>query len=330
MHDRAVNARPPQDLRGGPAAAPIGPGAPAQAGRLPPPHTKPSRRSAWRRLWQHEGLNFVVTNRVPRWALTHLIGWYAGLRSPLLTRLSIAVWRLFTELDLSESPPQRYASLQACFTRPLLPGARPVEADPAVLVSPCDAIVGACGPIADGIVLQAKGMPYALADLVGPAHDSAALAGGSYLTLRLTSAMYHRFHAPHDAVLEQVSYLRGDVWNVNPPALKRIAGLYRRNERAVLQFRLANGGQPLWLVPVAAILVASIRLHAVDVVKALRATGQRHWRPGTRHAKGEELGWFEHGSTVIVFAPPGFVPADAVHSGARIRMGQALLRRAQD
>ncbi|MFT3820916.1 MAG: archaetidylserine decarboxylase [Rubrivivax sp.] len=282
--------------------------------------------AAIRRFFQHEDLNFLLTNRVPRLALTRLMGRYSRIESPALTSASIAVWRLFSELDLSESPPQRYRSLQACFTRPLKPGARSVDADPQALASPCDAIVGACGRVQQGQVFQAKGLPYALRELLGPGQDAAPFEGGTYATLRLTSAMYHRFHAPHEMRLQHVSYLSGDTWNVNPIALARVERLFCRNERAVLRARLAAGDYPIALVPVAAILVASIRLHALDVRLHLRWRGPHEWPCDAPLAKGQEMGWFEHGSTIIVFAPPGFTLAAGVASGARIRMGQALMR----
>ena len=276
-------------------------------------------------LLLQEDLNFLLTNRVPRHALTRAMGWYSRLRSPALVRFSVAVWRLFTELDLSEAKKTRFESLHEVFTRELKDGARTVDPRPEVLASPCDAIVGACGTVQQGQVLQAKGMPYPLHELLGSASAAAAWEGGSYLTLRLTSAMYHRFHAPHDAVIEHVRVIRGDTWNVNPIALKRIERLFCRNERAVLDLRLA-GGQRLALVPVAAILVASLRLHCLKLHVHLRYGGPTELPCRAHVAKGEELGWFEHGSTVIVFAPPGFVRAPGIEPGARIRMGQALMR----
>jgi len=280
----------------------------------------------WRdRLLQQEDLNFLLTNRVPRRALTHLMGWYSRIESRWLTRLSIAVWRQFTELDLSEAKQTDFRSLHACFTRELKPGARRVDPDPEILASPCDAIVGACGEVAGLQALQAKGMAYTLPELFGSEAAATPWRDGRYVTLRLTSSMYHRFHAPHDARLEHVTYLSGDTWNVNPIALERIERLYCRNERAVLRLRLA-GGEPIALVPVAAILVASIRLHALDVRLHLRYRGPNEIPCDVAVAKGQELGWFEHGSTIIVFAPPGFELADGIAPGTRIRMGQALMR----
>lgn len=275
------------------------------------------------RLTQQEDLNFLLTNRVPRQALTHFMGWYSQIRSPWLTRLSIAVWRQFSGLDLSEAQQQRFDSLHECFIRQLKPGSRVVDARPEVLASPCDAIVGACGPVRGTEVIQAKGFPYTLPELCGPTQDTSPFHDGTYITLRLTSSMYHRFHAPHDGQMEHVTYLSGDTWNVNPIALKRVEKLYCRNERAVLRMRLASG-HPVALVPVAAILVASIRLHALDVLMHLRYRGPNEMPCTAPFAKGQELGWFQHGSTIIVLLPPGFALAEGIAPGTPIRMGQAL------
>lgn len=276
------------------------------------------------RLVQQEDLNFLLTNRVPRIALTRFMGWFSQIRSPLLTKLSIAVWRLFTDLDLSEAKQQRFTSLHECFTRELKEGARTVDMDPSVLASPCDAIVGACGPVAGTTVFQAKGFPYELKELFGPSQDTRDFENGQYVTLRLTSAMYHRFHAPADGEVQHVTYLSGDTWNVNPIALQRVEKLFCRNERAVLRLRLSSG-QPVALVPVAAILVASLRLHFVNLLLHLRYRGPNEIACRAACRKGDELGWFQHGSTIIVFTPPGFTLAEGIQPGARIRMGQALM-----
>ena len=285
-------------------------------------------RRALRSLLMREDLNFLLTNRVPRIALTRAMGRFSRIRSRWLCRASVAVWRLFTDLDLSDAQPRRYESLHEVFTRALRPGARPVDADPDVLASPCDAIVGACGAVQGTRVFQAKGFPYGIDELFGPTQDVAPFRDGCYVTLRLTSAMYHRFHAPHDVLLEHLTYLSGDTWNVNPIALARVERLFCRNERAVLRLRLRDRGEPVALVAVAAILVASVRLHALDVRLHLRYTGPNEIPCRVPMRKGEEIGWFEHGSTILVFAPRGFVPCDGVVPGASIRMGRPLLRRA--
>jgi phosphatidylserine decarboxylase len=282
------------------------------------------------RLFQQEDLNFLLTNRVPRIALTHLIGWFSKIEIPWVTRASIAVWKAFSDLDLSEARKTTFTSLHDCFIRELKPDLRPIDTDPQVLSSPCDAIVGACGAVQGVSVFQAKGFPYTLPDLLGNDDAAAATAeryrGGCYVTLRLTSGMYHRFHAPHDCRVDHVSYISGDTWNVNPIALKRVERLYCKNERAVIRARLEAGGHEVTLVPVAAILVASIRLHFLDVLLHLKYRGPNQMPCGARFDKGDEMGWFQHGSTIIVLAPKGFTLCPGISSGAQVRMGQRLMK----
>jgi len=281
-------------------------------------------RSILVQIAQQEDVNFLLTNRIPRRTLTRFVGWLSRIEQPLVVRSCLALWRLFTDLDLSEARHTQFRSLHDCFTRELKPGARPVDPDPTCIVSPSDGIVGSLGEVRDGLVLQAKGFPYPLADLVGSRELAARFSGGSYVTLRLTSAMYHRFHAPCDCLIERVTYFSGDTWNVNPIALERIARLFCKNERAVLACRTEPGGIPLLIVPVAAILVASIRLHFLDVLLHLKYRGPNVIPCAARLAKGEEMGWFEHGSTIIVLAPRGVRLAPQLTSGERIRMGQPL------
>ena len=283
------------------------------------------RTQMWR-LFEQEDINFLLTNRIPRRWATLFIGWFSKIEQPWIRDASIGLWRLFSGLDLSEAKASRFHSMHDCFTRELKAGARPVAPDPDVLVSPCDAIVGACGPIAETALYQVKGFPYALRDLLCDDDLVERHRNGTFVTLRLTSGMYHRFHAPHDLRVERVTYISGDTWNVNPIALRRIEKLFCKNERAVLRTKLLPGGHAVTLVPVAAILVASIRLHFLNVLLHLRHRGPNVMPCNAVLEKGQEMGWFEHGSTIIVFAPPGFALCPGVTEGATIRMGEPLMR----
>ena len=284
-------------------------------------------RSLIARVVLQEDINFLLTNRVPRRLLTQFMGWFSRIERPLVRDLSLAAWRLFTDLDLSDAKRTSFASLHECFTRELKPGARPVDPREDVLVSPCDGIVGACGAIAGTTLFQAKGFPYALEDLFGDADTAVRYRDGLYVTLRLTSAMYHRFHAPGAASVRRVTYIAGDTWNVNPIALKRIERLFCRNERAAIELRLADGGGPLMLVAVAAILVASIRLRFLEGPLHRGYSGPHVIDCRVPVERGDEMGWFEHGSTILVFAPAGFALAEGIAEGRRVRMGEALLGR---
>ena len=273
-----------------------------------------------------EDIRFLLENHIPRQLANRFFGWFSQIEAPLLARASIAIWRLFADLDLSESQMQRFTSLHACFTRELKPDARPVDHDPHILTSPCDGIVGACGRIERHELIQAKGFPYALPDLLIDPQLVQLYQDGQYATLRLTPSMYHRFHAPHDCIVDKVTYVSGDTWNVNPIALNRIAKLFCKNERAVIRTMLRPSGIVITLVPVAAILVASIRLHFLDVLLNMQYRGTAEIPCQAFFSKGQEMGWFQHGSTIIVCAPKGVALCGSVQAGAVIRMGRPLMR----
>ena len=277
------------------------------------------------RLFQQEDLNFLVTNRIPRRLATRFLGWLSRIESPLVVAASLRIWKLFApDLDLSEARTTRFRSLRECFIRELAPGARPIAADPELIVSPCDAVVGACGRLESDVAIQAKGLSYTLKELLGDEALAARHRDGLFVTLRLRSTMYHRFHAPADCRIREVTHIAGDTWNVNPIALARIERLFCRNERAVLPLDLEHGDARLTLVPVAAIGVANLHLHCLGATLGLRYAGPTRIPCDARYEKGQELGWFEQGSTLIVLANR-FRVADGVREGRTVRVGEPLL-----
>ncbi len=283
-------------------------------------------RGALSRVFLQEDLNFLLTNRIPRTLVTRFFGWFGKIEQPVVRDLSIAVWRLFADVDLDEAEQAKFLSLHDCFIRKLKDGARPIDPDPALLTSPCDAIIGASGEIEGDQLIQAKGLTYTLLDLLRDPELVGLYRDGRYVTLRLTSSMYHRFHAPHECRVEQVTYVSGDTWNTNPITVKRVERLFCKNERAIVRTRLRANGALVTLVPVASILVASIRFHFLDVLFHLKYPGPRVLACDAPFAKGDEMGWFELGSTIIVFAPRGFELCAGVEAGAVIKMGRPLMR----
>src|SRR5262245_60731171 len=224
-----------------------------------------SRLASLARVFLHEDLNFLVTNRIPRRLATRFMGWWSRIETGWIKSLSISVWRLFApDLDLSDAKKHEFTSLHDCFVRELRDGARPIDPDPDVIVSPCDAIVGASGRLRGTECLQVKGMPYSLADLLGDRERVERHRDGRFVTLRLKSTMYHRFHAPCRCDVTHVDYISGDTWNVNPIALKRVERLFCRNERVVIPLEPRPAAGSITLVAVAAILVASVQLHFLD------------------------------------------------------------------
>jgi phosphatidylserine decarboxylase len=282
-------------------------------------------RTGIRRILQQEDLNFLLTNRIPRRLCGRFVGWFSHIEQPLVRDLSIGLWRLFSDLDLSEARTTQFRSLHDCFVRQLCDGARPIDGDAGLLVSPCDAIVGAHGNVSGTDLFQIKGQRYPLRDLLCDDALAGVYRGGRYVTLRLTSSMYHRFHAPHDCSVERVAHVPGDAWNVNPAALRRVDKLFCKNERAVIRTRLSAAGHVITLVPVAAVLVAGIRLNFLDLERGPQQRGARSFACDASFAKGDEIGWFEHGSTIIVFAPDGFSICDDLEEGAVIRVGEPLM-----
>ncbi|WP_294234506.1 archaetidylserine decarboxylase [uncultured Sphingomonas sp.] len=278
------------------------------------------------RFFLNEDINFLVTNRLPRRFATQLVGRIARIEHPLIARPSLGLWKFFAGVDLSDARTTRFKSLRDGFIRALRDGAREFDSDPETIASPCDALVGAHGRIEDDRLYQIKGFPYRLGDLIPDPDLVERYRNGSFVTLRLTAGMYHRFHAPTDIVVQSVTYLSGDCWNVNPIALKRVERLFCRNERAVIEARTLMSGQPLLIVPVAAILVASIRLHCLDTVQNLRDHGPGRTECSARIGKGEEMGWFEHGSTIILFLTPDMRLADTLVEGQAIRAGDVIGR----
>ncbi len=278
------------------------------------------------RLIGQEDINFLLTNRIPRRLATQFIGWFSKIEQPLIRDASIGLWRLFSGLDLSEAKKSEFRSMHDCFVRELKDGLRPIDPDPKIMTSPCDAIVGACGAVAGTTLYQIKGFPYALEDLLCDPAMVETHRNAKYVTLRLTSSMYHRFHAPHDCHVDQVTYISGDTWNVNPIALKRVEKLFCKNERVVIGTALEAGGERVTVVLVAAVLVACVRLHFLDVLLNMHHSGPNVIPADAHLAKGQEMGWFEHGSTAILFAPENFVLCDGIEEGATIRMGQRLMR----
>jgi len=284
-------------------------------------------KAAVNRVLQTEGINFTLTNRIPRRLMTQLVGWWSRIEQPLIRDLSILAFRLFADdLGLHEAKKARFDSLQDCFIRELKDGARPIDPDPAVVVSPCDGVVGASGPIRGTELIQAKGFTYGLEDLLHDPELVRSYTDGLYVTLRLKANMYHRFHAVHDCRLRRVTYIPGDTWNVNPIAVNRIENLFCKNLRVVLSGRLEASGHVVTLVAVAAVLVASVQLPFLDAMLHLKYKGPNVIECDARFRKGQELGWFQQGSTIIVFAPKGLELCADVREGRTVRMGEPLLR----
>ncbi len=249
----------------------------------------------------------------------------AGLRKPAYRAFARAVG---ADLGEAELPLAAYETFGELFARKLRPGLRPVESDASAVIAPCDGVVAACGTASGGALIQAKGRWYELDELVVDHARAAALAGGDYATIYLSPRDYHRVHAPVDARLVGYDYVPGALWPVNPKIAARRDRLLSRNERVVIWLESKPLGT-IAVVMVAAAGVGNIRLaHAEDSVTWRAAGERRRIELDVPIARGDELGAFRLGSTVVLAFEPGAV-ALAAEIGSAVRFGQRLGRQVQ-
>ncbi len=268
---------------------------------------------------------------LPRNLLSRAVGRLAAARLPrALVRAEIRLFARAVGVDLGEvrDPLEAFGSLQDFFTRALREGARTVDPARDALVSPCDGAFGESGIVRGGLLLQLKGRPYGLRELLGSGEDAAAFEGGAYATLYLSPRDYHRFHAPIAARVERLTYLPGTLWPVNRIGLEGVDGLFAQNERICAFMRQDPGDALLCLVAVGATLVGKVRVSfdALETNRKGAREERRSYPGGIALAKGQEWGRFEFGSTLVLLAQPGKVALEARPPGTPVRLGERIGR----
>ena len=265
---------------------------------------------------------------LPKKLLTVLAGQFASARLGGLTQWTIRRFVAHYKVDMQEAADPRiesYASFNDFFTRPLKPGARPIAAAP--FVCPVDAAISQFGPIERDQLFQAKGHSYSTRALVG---GDQALAHrfehGHFATLYLAPKDYHRIHMPCDGRLKRMIYVPGDLFSVNPLTARHVPSLFARNERVVCEFECAHG--PMVLVLVGATIVGSMATVWHGIVNPPRTRDVREWRYEDRDitlAKGEEMGRFLLGSTVVMLFPQNILTFTPDWAPTRpVRLGEAM------
>ncbi|HEX4845934.1 MAG TPA: archaetidylserine decarboxylase [Geothrix sp.] len=257
-------------------------------------------------LWTPGPLSLRALGLYPKKLGSRVAGWAASRslpaawREPLLGRFA-----RHYGIDLAEAefPLAEYPSLQALFTRRLKPGLRPQEAPlPGFVNSPVDARIIACGRIESGTAIQAKGLPYRIAELLRHDPGAARFEGGHFLTLYLSPRDYHRIHVPMEGRVSAVSRVEGELWPVNDASTGHIPRLYERNRRATWTALGTGASQGL---EVAAVLVGATHVGGV-VIDGRWLGGRELPRNGgfpvnlLPCAPGDDLGTFEFGSTVVL------------------------------
>ncbi len=266
---------------------------------------------------------------VPKNALSRLVGGLTRARAPRAVRS--AAMRLFAaryQIDLSECGDLNlFETFGEFFARPLRPGLRPIEAGDDVLVSPVDGVVSAHGIAREGRLLQAKGLDYPLAALLGDPALAARFRGGAFATIYLSPRDYHRIHFPLGGSILGYRYLPGRLWPVNPASVRGVPQLFAVNERLVTVLDTPLGLAAV--VAVGATIVGRIRAFYDPSIPVSNLRGarplSRDYETPIPVAKGAELGAFEMGSTVILLLEPGRAAfREDLVEGSRLRVGERL------
>ncbi len=272
-----------------------------------------------------EELYIALQRLLPQHSLSRLLGKVAESEIPWLKNALIrtAVRHYGIDMaDAQEEDPAHYTSFNRFFTRALKPDARPLEGGDNTLVSPADGTLSQFGTIDRGQIFQAKGHTFSTRALLGCSEDRAAgFDGGSFATIYLAPRDYHRVHMPLAGELTECRYIPGRLFSVNEVTARGVPGLFARNERLVCHFDTAAG--PMAVVLVGAIFVAGIRTPWREYFHP-RQCREEQFNPPRPFARGEELGQFCFGSTVIVAMAEGCRWREIHQPGNKVRMGQAL------
>ena len=268
---------------------------------------------------------------LPKRALTVFAGWVAGAHGGRATTALVRwfVKRYQVNMDEALDPDiASYPTFNAFFTRALQDGARPLAAS--AFICPVDGAISQCGAIARDQIFQAKGHHYSTTALLGgDATTAATFENGSFATLYLSPRDYHRIHMPCDGVLRSMVYVPGDLFSVNPTTARGVPGLFARNERVVCVFDSAHG--PFVLTLVGATVVGSMATVWHGVVNPPRSAQICEWYYEAGQVvlhKGQEMGRFLLGSTVVMLFPQGVLQFNPDwHAGRAIRMGEAMGQR---
>jgi phosphatidylserine decarboxylase len=266
---------------------------------------------------------------LPQHGLSRLTLRATRIRTPWFKNALMRGFMRLYDVDMSEaleSDPARYGSFNEFFTRALRSDVRPIAADPASIACPVDGTVSECGRIEGEQLMQAKGRTYALNELLAAAPWSSAFAGGEFATIYLAPYNYHRIHMPLAGKLLQTIYVPGRLFSVNTVTAARVPRLFARNERVICLFEGAAGRFAVILV--GAFNVGSMStVWAGDITPAKRRVVTRLPEVRVELGKGEELGRFNMGSTVILLLEPNRAAwRDELRAGLTVRLGEELGR----
>ena len=266
---------------------------------------------------------------LPKNHLSRVAGRIAALRLPQpLARAQIAAFgRVFrVNFDEVRDPLESFDSVQSFFTRALREGVRPVDAASDAFVSPCDGAWGAAGDVEQGTLLQVKGRPYRVQDLLRDDTLAARFEGGTFATLYLSPRDYHRFHTPCAGRVVRARHVAGSLWPVNRAGISHVDGLFATNERIIALLETEGGGLCA-MIAVGATMVGKVHV-TFDALTTNVPGASSAWQIYGEHpptfAKSAEWGRFEFGSTIVLVMTPGLVSLDAQPPGTPVRLGSRI------
>ena len=273
---------------------------------------------------ENNSLGFYLTNFFPRNFLTYIIGKLSLSENPLIVKGLLFLFRIFSgDLNLKESKEKNFKTFHEYFIRELQEGVRPVNQSNNTIISPVDSLVGAFGYITDGQLYQIKNETYSLFNLLS--HDEEMTnkyKDGTYFTLRIKPNYYHRFHMILDGTIHKVNFIPGELWNINNATLLTIKSLFTKNERAILYGKHAD--LDFAIIPVGTVLVGSIKLNFLGHSFNHSQKFPYSLNMNYNSKKGEELGMFHYGSTVLVLLSKKINISDSIQTSRFLKYGEPL------
>ncbi|OOF62748.1 archaetidylserine decarboxylase [Rodentibacter pneumotropicus] len=279
--------------------------------------------------WQRLKVAFQYV--MPQLYLTQFAGWFAKQKWGKVTHLAIKAFAKKYNIDMSIAQKEQfneYESFNEFFIRPLKDNARPINQNPTALCLPADGRISECGHIDSNRLLQAKGHFFRLEDLLAEDKELVeAFKNGEFATTYLSPTDYHRVHMPCDGTLRKMIYVPGDLFSVNPFLAQHVPNLFARNERVICVFDTEFGTMVQILV--GATVTASIGTTWAGVINPPRHNEVKTWtyegESAVKLTKGQEMGWFQLGSTVInLFQENQVRLAEHLSVGEPVRMGEIL------
>ncbi len=271
-------------------------------------------------------LHLTCLKLLPKNLLTVFIGKLANCHFPkFIVKFIIRIFVRIYHVNTQEVEPSDFTCFNEFFIRKLRAECRPIDSSACKIVSPVDGKIGAYGEIVDGTLFQAKGLTYSLEDLVAKAEYAVKFQGGTYITIYLSPRDYHRIHTPVEGTIQEGYYVPGSLFPVHPFAVNNIKNLFAVNERLLTLLYHPKIGD-VAVIKVGATVVGKIKVVYDNTLESIHKPSPIHrYYNNIPIVKGQELGRFEMGSTVILLFPKHKIQWDSsLQINQNLQLGQAI------